>query len=206
MNNPAGSHTSGSANGLRRSAALRNGEAAHAYESWPLSELICHIVARHHTWLRAELPEIARLIHQTIASEGRALSGRFIEIEKLFRQFQRETENHLKKEEAVLFPLIERLEARAASGLPPERQSFGSLSNPVQFMMEDHELADRLLEKMKELAGESGASEEATAARRVLLERLKAVEEDLAIHVRLEDEVLFPRAIRLEENGESPGL
>jgi len=205
VNDTAASHASHSANG-RRSAARRNGESAHGCETWPLSELIRHIVEHHHTWLRVELPEIDRLIRQTIAREGNTRSGRFVEIEKLFRQFQRETENHLKKEEAVLFPLIERLEARAAAGLAPERQSFGPLSNPVQFMMEDHELADRLLERMKELAAESGATQESMAARRAVLERLQAVEEDLAIHVRLEDEILFPRAVRLEENGKPPGL
>jgi regulator of cell morphogenesis and NO signaling len=205
VNSPTGSHAFGSTNG-RRSVPLPDGEAAHTYESWPLSELIRHIVERHHTWLRAELPEIGQLIRQTIASEGHTRSGRFVEIEKLFRQFQRETENHLKKEEAVLFPLIEKLEARASAGLPPERQSFGPLSNPVQFMMEDHELADSLLEQMKELAAESGATQEATAARRAVLERLKAVDEDMAVHVHLEDEILFPRAIRLEEDGTSPGL
>lgn len=205
MKNTAGSNASNSSNG-RRLGARQNGESAQGCEAWPLNELIRRIVTRHHTWLRAELPEIGQLIQQTIASEGHARSGRFIEIEKLFRQFQRETENHLKKEEDVLFPLIERLEERTASGLPPERQSFGSLRNPVQFMMEDHKLADRLLEKMKELAGQEGATQEATAGRRAVLERLQAVEEDLAIHVRLEDEILFPRAIRLEENGKSPGL
>jgi regulator of cell morphogenesis and NO signaling len=187
-------------------ATLRNGESARGCETWPLSELIRHIVERHHTWLRAELPVIGHLIRQTIASEGHTRSGRFAEIEKLFRQFQRETENHLKKEEAVLFPLIEKLEARVASGLPPEPQSFGPIRNPVQFMMEDHELTDRLLEKMKELAAEECAKREATAARRGVLERLKAVEEDLAIHVRLEDEILFPRAIQMEESGRCSAL
>jgi regulator of cell morphogenesis and NO signaling len=175
-------------------------------ETWPLAKLIRHIVERHHTWLRVQFPEIAQLIRQTIAREGHARSGRFLEIEKLFRQFQREMENHLKKEETVLFPLIEKLEARAASGLPPERQSFGPLRNPVQFMTEDHELADRLLAKMKELARESAATQEATAVRQAVLQRIEAVAEDLATHVHLEDEILFPRAIRLEEGAESPAL
>lgn len=205
MNDTAASRASDSANG-RSSVARRNDESARGCETWPLSKLIRLIVARHHTWLRAELPEIGQLIRQTIASEGHTRSGRFAEIEKLFRQFQRETENHLKKEEAVLFPLIEKLEARAASGLTPERQPFGPLSNPVQFMKEDHELADGLLEKMKKLAAENGATQEATAARRAVLERLQAVEEDLDIHVRLEDEILFPRAIQLEGDGTSSGL
>ena len=198
MNNMAGSNASNPANG-RRSAARRNDETAHGCETWPLGNLIRRIV-------ECQLPEIGQLIRKTIASEGHTRSGRFAEIEKLFRQFQRETENHLKKEEAVLFPLIEILEARAAASLPPERQPFGPLNNPVQFMMEDHELADRLVGQMKDLAAESGATPESTAARQTVLERLRAVEEDLAIHVRLEDEILFPRAIQLERDGTSSGL
>lgn len=202
MNNTSRSHAFGSSI-IRGSGVLPNGESANGYETWSLSDLIRHIVARHHAWLRTQLPEIGKLIQQTIAIEGRTQSGHFVEIEKLFRQFQRETENHLKKEETVLFPLVERLEARTASGLPAERQSFGSLRNPVQFMMEDHELADRLLEKMVELAGQEGATREVNAARRAVRERLQSVGEDLAMHVRLEDQILFPRALRLEENGAS---
>ena len=188
-------------------ASRRNGEPSSSeWEAWPLSELIRHIVERHHAWLRAELPAIGQSIRQTIRSEGHTRSRRFIEIEKLFRKFQRETENHLKKEETVLFPLIEKLESRVASGLAPERHSFGPLRNPVQFMTEDHELADRLLAKMKELAAEDVPMPELSAAWDALLERLKTVEEDLAVHVNLEDQILFPRAIRLEEGGNRPAL
>lgn len=176
------------------------------WKTAPLRELMRHIVERHHIWLRAELPAIAQLIRRTIEREGHGRSGSFIEIERLFRKFQRETENHLKKEETVLFPLIQELESRVASGLAPETKSFGPLRNPVQFMREDHALADQLLVKMKEMAAPETGSPELAAERSALLGRLKAVEADLAIHVHLEDEILFPRAIRLEEGQERPAL
>ncbi len=182
------------------------GPSLSEWEVRPLSELIRHIVERHHTWLRGELPAIAQLIRHTIEKAGHARARPFGEIERLFRKFQRETENHLKKEESVLFPLIEKLESRVASGVGPESQSFGPLRNPVQFMTEDHELAERLLAKMKEMVVEDAAAPDLAAERSALLERLKTVEADLEIHVKLEDQILFPRAIRLEEGEKRPGL
>lgn len=191
--------TSSSAKRPHRSVRQPCDSTRLACETRPLSTLIQHIVKHHHAWLRAQLPEIAQLIRQTIVRQGHTRSGQFIEMERLFRQFQRENENHLQKEEMILFPLIEKLEARVASGLSAERHSFGPLRNPVRFMMEDHELANRLLEKMKDLAGERSAVHEIAAGQQAVLERLQAVEEDLKTHVHLEDEILFPRAIRLEE-------
>ncbi|HEV2386255.1 MAG TPA: hemerythrin domain-containing protein [Candidatus Acidoferrales bacterium] len=176
-----------------------------AWESRPLGELIRHIVERHHAWLRAELPETGRLLRQEIETAGRERSQGLIEAEKLFQRFQREIEDHLKKEEVVLFPLIARMEAVSARDGPRQPPSFGSIRNPVQFMVQDHELADQWLSKIKELIGRSETTAEPSGARQVILERLAAVEADLAAHVRLEDEILFPRAIRLDEEGRSSG-
>ena len=77
-------------------------------ETWPLGNLIRRIVECHHTWLRTQLPEIGRLIRREIERAGREHCPHLLEVEKLFRQFHREMEDHLKKEETVLFPLIER--------------------------------------------------------------------------------------------------
>ena len=183
-----------------RSAGARNVDPPQpAWERGTLRDLVRHIVDRHHGWLRAELPEIGGLIRRGIESGGRERSARLVEMETLFRRFHREIESHLKKEEAVLFPLIERLEESAAEGRPASRQSFGPLSNPVEFMKQDHELADRLLEKLKALCAEAEQGGEAGAIPQALCERFEAVEADLAVHVHLEDDILFPRAIRLEE-------
>jgi regulator of cell morphogenesis and NO signaling len=176
------------------------------WETRPLGELIRHIVERHHTWLRNQLSETGQMIRRVSRAEKRQLSGSLLELEKLFRRFQREIEDHLKKEEVVLFPIIERLEHTAAAGAPTERHSFGSIENPVRFMMEDHELANRLLAKMKELAIQTQSGEPPPAAWQGILERLEAIEGDLAIHSQLEDEVLFPRAIRLEAGGTTAGV
>lgn len=86
--------TSHSAKGLNRQP---DDSSRLACETWPLRILIQHIVEHHHTCLRTQLPEIGPLIRQTISRQGHTRSGQFIEIEKLFRQFQRENENHLQK-------------------------------------------------------------------------------------------------------------
>lgn len=198
--------TPGESNILNAARQQNRNPSASEWEIRPLGELIRHIIERHHVWLRAELPETGRLIRRAIEGGGRERSSALTEMEQLFRRFHREIEDHLKKEEVLLFPLIERLEQASAMGTPAERHMFGSIQNPVQFMMQDHELAHRLLSKMKEMVLQLDEGEPLSAARQAILERLNAVEADLVVHSRLEDEILFPRAIRLESDGTTLAL
>lgn len=71
-------------------------------------------------------------------------------------------------------------------------------------MTEDHDLADRLLAKMKGLVGNNATTQEAAAAKRAVLEKLEAVVANLATHVRLENQILFPQAIHQEESRQPP--
>lgn len=172
------------------------------WETRPLAELIHYIVERHHGWLRTELPETQRLIRDGIERRGRERSGNLVEAEKLFLRFRREIEAHLHKEEALLFPLIERIEQAHAAGRPLPRQSFGSLQNPVQFMTQDHELAEQLLGKLKECCADPQVGAEQVEAGKTLREHLDMIQVDLQAHSHLEDAILFPRAIRLERCAE----
>src|SRR5262245_23086500 len=73
-------------------------------------ELIDHIVATHHAYLRRELPRLAGLAGQVVAAHG----GRHPELHELRDVFDRlrdELTSHMLKEEKVLFPIIARLES-----------------------------------------------------------------------------------------------
>lgn len=106
----------------------------------------------------------------------------------------------MKREEVTLFPLIEGLERAVSSGQPAPRNSFGPLSNALQFMHEDHDFENELLGRMAEISGGFAAPPEAPPQYQVLMRRLQALQCDLEEHVRKEDEILFPAAIRLEES------
>lgn len=119
----------------------------------------------------------------------------------LFLRFRVELEAHMKREEITLFPLIERLEKAIAAGQPVPHNSFGPLSNAIQFMNEDHDFENKLLSMMADISHGFVCSPEATSSYAALMNRLQALKLDMDAHVRKEDEVLFPEAIRLEELG-----
>lgn len=162
--------------------------------SAPLRTLISEITNHHHEYLKRELP----LIEGSLAHIARTQTDAFCEIAAVilpaFSRFRRELEAHMRREEVILFPLIEQLESAVISSQAPPRNSFGPLSNAIQFMNEDHDFENKLLDRITEIGeGFDGSSSP------VVMQRLLTMRLDLEEHVRKEDEKLFPAAIRLEE-------
>ncbi len=164
-----------------------------------LRDLIASILSQHHEYLRRELPDIEAALAEVAQVESGTYRQRAAAMLPLLVRFRRELEGHMKREELNLFPLIERLERAFAAHQPAPRNSFGPLSNAIQFMNEDHDFENSLLDKMAEISHGFAAPPDAPAAYTTLMTRLQVLKLDLEEHVRKEDKVLFPAAIRLEE-------
>ena len=99
-------------------------------------ELADHIVARHHVYLRRELPRLSELIDEVVAAHS-ANHAELVDLRQTFAGLRQDLELHLLKEEQVLFPLIKRLEAA--------REAFpihcGTVENPIRVMEHEHESA-----------------------------------------------------------------
>jgi len=163
-----------------------------------LDALMQHIVVRHHAYLRKELPLMERFVTRARETRGRADANSLAPLEKIFRFFRRELENHLRREEEVLFPLIRQLEKASKSGAELPRFPFGPITNPIGIMEEDHDAERRQMEKMLVMTGNYTGPAEAVHAFRSFFEKLQALELDMRLHVHLEDHILFPRAGVLE--------
>ena len=163
-----------------------------------LDALMRHIVVRHHEYLRHELPPMERLIARLREARGRTDAATVVPLEKVFRFFKRELENHLRKEEEVLFPMIAQLEAASVAGVRLPRYSFGPIANPIGVMEEEHDAERRELAKMLGLTGNCSASAEASTMYRTIFERLTTLDADMRRHVHLENHILFPRVEVLE--------
>ncbi|MGN6591977.1 MAG: hemerythrin domain-containing protein [Terriglobales bacterium] len=163
-----------------------------------LATLAAHIVATHHVYCREQLPRLEGLFAEAAAESGgryAALPG----LDKSFRRLAGALTAHLMKEESVLFPLIERIEAAQRGRTPPPQSSFGSVGNPIRMMVLEHSEAEAVLAQMR--AATDGFRPPADAGPRMqeLCRALQAFDADMARHVELEDKFLFPRAIAAEE-------
>lgn len=163
----------------------------------PLCELTQHVRDTHHVYLRAELPVIWDLLREAASS---SVSGH-AEIRSfgtLFGRFRAALENHLRKEDDVLFPLLDRLGQATDSGAPPPRYPFGSIAYPIDVLEAEHVLGDRLLDRMRPMWQRWAGTADAPPWQHALQARMVQLDADMQRHVHVEDAILFPRAIRLE--------
>jgi regulator of cell morphogenesis and NO signaling len=120
-------------------------------------------------------------------------------IRDLFEALTAELSVHMQKEENVLFPYFEQMESAVAQGTAPAPAAFGSVQMPISRMLADHDDAGELLAKIRALSSEYQAPDSACPTYRALYHGLEEFEHDLHRHVHLENNILFPRALHMEQ-------
>ena len=99
----------------------------------------------------------------------------------------------------MLFPYIIGLEESAKHKSGPPRAPFGTVQNPVRMMVQEHDSAGNLTKEIRNLARDFVVPEGTCNSLKALYQGLEAFEADLHQHIHLENNLLFPRAIRLED-------
>ena len=163
-----------------------------------LRDLIRHIVGKHHEYLKLELPRLAQRLDKVMRVYGEQDKATLGPIPRLFQDLRSEMELHMHKEEMILFPFMERVEAEVLSGRPAPPAPFGSVKNPIAMMEHEHDSAGAALRGMRESTKDYAVPEYACVTYRSLLEGLREMEQDLHIHIHLENNILFPRALAME--------
>jgi len=161
-------------------------------------ELIGEIVGRHHSYVRSETPGLLTMLQKVVSRHGQD-HPELASIQSLFGALTEELSAHMLKEENILFPYLEQMESSAARGTTPPPAVFGSVEMPISRMLADHEDAGELLAQMRALSSEYQAPDSACPTYRGLYHGLEEFERDLHHHVHLENNILFPRALHLEQ-------
>jgi regulator of cell morphogenesis and NO signaling len=177
-----------------RDAGLNPAEVIHEIESectvreterWdtrPLPDLIDFILRRYHEPLRADVPalvEAARRVERVHGKKASCPNG----LAAFIEQLNTELEQHMTKEELVLFPAI-----RAG-------RRGGPVHMPIRMMLQEHDDHGANLRRLRELATDYAPPSEACATWRALYAGLAKLESELMEHIHLENNVLFPRAL-----------
>jgi regulator of cell morphogenesis and NO signaling len=182
---------------LEKLAEVQNQESSAPSDNWqeaPLASLISYIVRTHHTRVRQELPRLLTLAAK-VSSKHEANRPELLKVLDICQQLDEEMLAHLGKEEEILFPYISRLE----SPISEQTQAcFPSVTYPVAVMIREHESAGALTAELRSITSDYQAPPEACPTYRALYLALQEFEEDLHRHVHLENNILFPRAIKIE--------
>jgi len=162
-----------------------------------LGNLIDHIIEKHHGFLWKDLPRLATILDKLIEADGPKHSDSLRALSGLYTGLQQELEQHMAKEENILFPLIRQMEeAHTGRAMPPGMPVIG----PIQAMEMQHKATGNALLQMRQITAGYQAPEDACLTYRTLLQGLESVEVDLHEHLHLENNILFPRALALADS------
>jgi regulator of cell morphogenesis and NO signaling len=175
--------------------------ATQADRDWqvePLASLIAHIKNTHHTYTREEIARLGPLFAKVCSVHGKN-HPELLEIHDAFQGLAQELSVHLMKEEMILFPYIDKMEAAVTGKEPIARAPFGSVQNPVSMMEHEHDSAGNALRAMRRASNGYSAPTDSCVSYQTLYNALASFEADLHQHIHLENNVLFPRAIAIEK-------
>lgn len=178
---------------LEKVTAASAGTNQHDFDSWSLSFLADYIVNVHHAYVKQNMPSLLEL-SQKVANRHGIASPHLIKVWQKVNAMVNELTVHLSKEERILFPYIKQLEAPGSHAA----QSFSSVKEPVAVMENDHDIVGKLAEEIRELTNNYTLPQNACTSYGLLYKKLEDFEDDLHTHIHLENNILFPKAIKLE--------
>jgi regulator of cell morphogenesis and NO signaling len=164
---------------------------------WPIPRLIDFIVSTHHAYVRSAIPAITRHLTKLVEVHG-ARHPELARTATVFDQIGAEMSQHMMKEERVLFPYVRDL-AEAAETCGRTVSPFGTVANPIRMMEREHQDVGDALRLIRELTGGYVTPEDGCTTYGAAMAELRQFERDLHRHVHLENNVLFPAAIRIED-------
>jgi len=153
------------------------------WDEEPLDALIDHILAAYHRPLDEELPRIEEMARKVHGVHGEKDRARFDALLETVLAVKSDIEQHMPKEEMILFPMI-----RAGQG--------GNATGPMHVMEMEHDTLAGLLRKLRSLTNGYVVPQEACNTWRALWVALEDLERSLHEHIHLENNILHPRARR----------
>ncbi|WP_294081020.1 iron-sulfur cluster repair di-iron protein [Proteiniphilum sp. UBA5384] len=166
--------------------------------AFPLDLLTDYIEKTHHRYVEKKIPEITPFLQKVVRVHSDN-HPELTEVEQLFFDSAADLSAHMKKEELMLFPYIRLLvRAQLSDGKRPQT-GLGSAAAYITQMEQEHTAEGERFRRISELTGNYTPPEDACNTYRVTLSLLKEFEEDLHRHIHLENNILFPKSIQLEE-------
>ncbi len=169
------------------------------FNAWELDVLIDYIIEVHHSYVIESLPVLSQYAQKVAKVHGESHKV-LLEINTLVHEIIEELSVHLKKEEQVLFPYIKQLVAAKAKGKEVGTPHFQTVSNPISMMENDHEKVGAVFKHIAQLTNNYTPPEWACNTFKALYAMLEEFEQDLHQHIHLENNILHPKALALENN------
>ncbi|WP_445956602.1 iron-sulfur cluster repair di-iron protein [Yeosuana sp.] len=168
------------------------------YKTWPLDLLADYIEKKHHRYVAEKTPVIRQFLDKLCSVHG-GNHPELFKINELFTASAGELASHMKKEELILFPFIKKMVSAKLGNSVIQSPQFGTVENPIASMMQEHDNEGERFRQIAEISNNYNPPADGCNTYKVAFSMLQEFEQDLHLHIHLENNILFPGAIKLEQ-------
>lgn len=164
------------------------------FKEWPLELLVDYVIKYHHKKIRDNGPSLLKLCEKVASVHGNH-HPELVEVLNLYRGSLNDLLSHLMKEETALFPFIYQVidDAQQAKA----NACFGSVEMPISVMMHEHDHEGERFRQISALTNHYAIPDDACQSYRSMMNQLQQFEQNLHEHIHIENNIIFPEAIRL---------
>jgi len=194
-----GLNTDGVIKDLKRTLHHTASSIVLEFDEWSIDFLTDYILNIHHRYLHKALPDANDYVNRFLEGHREkfpALEG----LEKIMQKMMKDIPPHMKKEEEVIFPYIKQIYHAWR-----HKESYASLlirtlRKPVEDVMKgEHDSVGRQLHRIREITNDYTLPDNACVTHRVTFAKLRELDNNLVQHIHLENNILFPKAIAMEQ-------
>ncbi len=169
------------------------------YDTWDVDFITSYITHVHHQYLRTTLPVTEEILKEFVVEHEKKYPY-FLQVKRSFEQMKKDIMPHIKHEEDTIFPYICQVSHAYENSDSYARLLVKTLRKPLESMMRhEHDMLSAPVLKIRTLTNNYAPPENACVSHKVVLSRLKELDNDLMQHIYLENEVLFPRTLKIEQ-------
>ncbi|MEQ8303968.1 MAG: hemerythrin domain-containing protein [Cyclobacteriaceae bacterium] len=165
--------------------------------SYPVDLIIEYLKHAHFLFVKHKLPYIAKLI-ESFQANNEAFDPIEKDLKSLFPLFIEDFIHHIYEEEDTLFSYIKLLEKASKGKYNPSQLYYQMERNSLQRFAMEHEAHDDEMAGIRKITKNYQMGAGAPLHVKVIYDELIAFEKTLKTHARIENEILFPKAMLLE--------
>ena len=178
-------------------AGVGQSNEAKDFQNVSLPELITHILDTHHVFTKSEMDRLQLLADKVLNAHG-GNHPELVHLDELLTRLCGDLKPHMFKEEQILFPYINALVQAADQNRAVPFAPFGTVKNPIRMMTMEHDTAGEILRELRALTSDYKVPADGCISYQTLYQALENFEKDLHQHIHLENNLLFPKALELE--------
>lgn len=170
------------------------------WENESLINIVNYIEKKHHAFLWGKLASTEFLLNKLIDVHVKQHGDFLVHLKDMFMEFREKLEHHLRSEENTVFNYLKQLEATSIKGEKSAAEK-NFTKELIKTLREDHQETGEMLSQIKSYTSSYKLPDYACASFLKLYSDLETMEDDLHIHINLENSILFPKIEKmLEQN------